>query len=587
MDRFTDKEVLGEQVAPPDLTTVLEHAERDVPLGRMDEGGRQKARNALEPFRRLAAFIAEKRGLPYRILLGEIAVIQDTRLIVEAPAFASHEFGATPSYFASAIVSYVDTMEKPILLSAWNAAIEDLKKEADSEKTRTDGLRMIVPNCDTYRNAALLENLSAVVEWPKRIGTSDHANNRKDFDEVMVERSAAYLSRYKYPDPISDGQKVDESVTFLLRALVRKVRLARKEESSGQINVLLDRLEKAALLIVPFKRPRLGRQTMPGDPGEPGGCLFLLVEIPNAPDTGERDTGGLEEFILPASWLLTRAALQEAHTEIEVRNRSQKLLATVTHFLPTETGNMRHELFRARDAAKRESASGVVQRRLQQAIEYSNRLDQAVGFALHAWKFSQQKDIAKTVESGGTRINAEEFRRELEKVFADCWREVKEFLEGRYHDEYGQELEPDSKPSQVGPAPEIDDSSWQELDPVFREVWWREQYTRSVCKEALLNAQSHGQGAVTVRLGADDYGDERHVWLEINNPLEPLSRAEELARKAVSAQESHIGMSVLLLAARAWNLPKPEFRVESGKFSVRLYIAKAFAPPEGGSRRQL
>lgn len=596
MERITEAEALGLEASfpPPKLMRILLDSKERKGHGALADGLGEKKRervlSALKPFYELAkSSFADAGDSGISVLLGEIAVIQDPRLMAETP-YPSFKVGATPHYFASAIVSYVDNPAEPLLLTAWDTAIQEL---ASAAKNNVDGIRMIVPHPETYEVPALVEKVKDIwgaVPWPEHPLAPDDAGGKKERrSEGTAELFAASLFRYRYPDPVSGGRPVDDCVAFFLRALVRSLfTMGQTEVQQRKAASLLQRLEQSVLFIVPFKRPRQGQHQLGT---EPGGCLFQLIDFkrPLIGRMGAEFSQRMKEFVLRANWMLIQAALQESYEDIEVRNENQALLTTVTHFLPTDTGNMQHELYRALELAeKKGEASDLVRRYLRRAIEYSTRLDQAVFFALHAWKVGQAWDSPKYLEVSGITHRAEVFPFELGKVFTVSWEEVKEFVEGRYHDgdRYRVGIR---RPVQVGPPPAIDSSSWRPLGDEVGEVRWAEQYVRTVCKEALLNAHTHGDGAgVIVKLGTDTQENEQYAWLEISNPLQLTSTVilrmdpEELAKKACDEPESHVGLSVFILAARAWNLPKPKFCVKDGRFLAKLYIGKVIAPQEGG-----
>jgi hypothetical protein len=482
-------------------------------------------------------------------LLMEIAVMQDPRL-QDQSMFGYQTLGPQrPAYFVTYVISPGD--EGTARLEAWDRAIRTLRQSVEDE---AGPAQMIVPHTDAYSNLYLFAEFGNGLE--RRPPAEDHPQSTPP---------AVWKNRYNLPQT-SKGTKgaVKKSVDVLAHAF---------QDSYSQAAST-----NWHLLIVPFRRPALlgdKPEHLAAVSGEQGGCFFVVFSKSDAWGQPGK-VAWLTSLSLKLNLLMSQAALRQAHTEIALRNYRRKLLATVTHFLPTECANVRSYLQEATHRLRSlPTADPPLKTTIQQAQFHSDRLDRLVRFSLYAWKVSIGKSLPTQILK--KNVPAETFMNELHKHVGDSWAAIRRVLRP-------EDSTPLSAPTILANQQPLVErgSTWS--GPFF--VRYSEENLIACHEETLHNSALHGDPtnlSICILVNRTRHSGKEYVSLTMTNQTpQPVNAEAATADKPGIDEIGNIGMQCLRLAAGASSLPQPEKPVlHDRRYSITYYIGKVNDPPQG------
>lgn len=531
---------------------------------------------------RMAISVADKFRLvvhsqQFRPILLEVAVIQDRRLLIEQNGSAGQD---TKPYFVSSIVSYCEAQNSAPLLRAWHGAMQRVLSNEVHKVPQP-----IVPHEDTYKNAYFVEPFDWAVDALRRATALDMHFARTEasarWPEDLVDRQAApmdrmagvgltqqapvgpgtkkglfpeltkpavHQSRYAY-ERVEKKHRVEKTIAYLAMGFVWKLASSQTDDSvNADIDILLDFLRNAYLVIVPFRRP-ISPPGTPGDGGmeaagdNPGGCLFAVVE-PRLNQPVSSDS--LHPLAIRLSWLLFRAALREAHAEIEVRRGQEQGLGVASHFLTTDIRIVKAGLNELLDKATERDA-----RPLGKLLSRVDRLFDIAQFGIKAWKVNAGVVPPERLSES---VPAEDLSSRIGVVVEEIWPGVN-LLANTNLD--------------VGNC-----SADIEIDPAHmgRVVEYHRDYLRVVLSELTLNALKHGDRERTELNWAIRISEAQDVEIVFRNKIAPS--AVDYARQRIS--EVKTGLITLRWGARAVGLKGPAYEVcsEHNEFRVVARIGR-------------
>ncbi len=381
--------------------------------------------SVLENISRYSQVVAKSGGNP---LLVELALIYDSRML--------YALGKKiDPFFVSDIVCYSDDPEIDVL-TAWHESIEQLKVTfgerpgqmlvphpamydmARISKDFADYFYQLDPGAPVPTNQPLCADQSVLAaNWSESdsapVGVVSTHN-----DLLLPSQDLGQPFRQKYPfDLKPEEAPLDRVVDRLVKGFIASIA---RQAAGGQPGTLPKALAKLApfkLLIVPFRRPAGAESSQ----AAPGGCLLTLFRDLNPENPVDHDM-----LALRLSYLLSRAALAEAITDIDLQNESTRALVVQTHLLGNFGTAIKDGFYNLKEVVEELKVNGNAQPTVEafkeekiNDAEYALQKFSDLAFVTRA--FQQIREGAEGIPpnlpiEGAAKI-ASQLRREIEQ----CW----------------------------------------------------------------------------------------------------------------------------------------------------------------------
>ena len=564
----------------PDFIAILDSCTHTVPS--MDDPDPVATIRATEKV--CAVIESSKEFLPALI---EIGVVQDQRL------WSERGRGNGACYFVSHVVSNCNPVGSTVFRDAWDAAITSLGNEK------------IISHPDTYASAYLFEHFAWIVDrarsdwkqWTHPVGNSEWPRTIARIRRQQAPLSASgfgmgidisakpsnvavpidtdnppvtYKRRYPF-DPKEPETPVEDLVALLATQFLCGA-IQRLSHSPPHVELLLRTLQDCLLLIVPFRRPGQSSQksanSTPADyecrlagPDSPGGCVFtILKRLPATVQTSPKVTNALDrldDLALRLSWMLQRATLWEAHTELDVRTRETTMGAAFAHvfFSDLMAAHLRVDRIRfaLKDGQLEKAATPLIQ--LKHGIK---RLISIAEFARDAYKVLENHIPPLPLSQC---VTAAEFIVKLRQRLDECWSELVEVSVS----------DPERLPLRALPPL----SNIRDWTPTTL-IQYHDAYLSATLTEVLKNLKYADTTRInSLMLSVEPLPTEATVCLRISNAVAAGKRQDSL-EAAITQHRKRAGLSTLFNAAQACNLPPPEFnfRRDSSEFTILVRIGR-------------
>jgi hypothetical protein len=553
------EELIGVPDAVPGFHDAIRSALTEEAVGQNID--KKLRHSVLENISRYRQVIAKSGGSP---LLIEVALIYDSRML--------YALGKKiDPFFVSDIVCYSDDSELDIL-TAWHESIEQLKATVGERQGQ-----MIVPHPAMYDMARvskdfadyffrletpapdsppLCADASVLAEyWPESDGAPVGVESTQN-DLLLPSQDLGQPFRQKYPfDLKPEEASLERVVDRLVRGFIARIAWQAEARKPGSCARALAKLAPFKLLIVPFRRPA-GTESRQA---APGGCLFTIFR-----DLSPENPVIDDMLALRLSYVLSRAALAEAITDIDLQNESTRALVVQTHLLGNFATAIRDGFDNLREVVKELDGNSNKQHATPDwQAEKINDADYALqkfsDLAFVTRGFQKIREGADPIPPNMPIEGAERIATQLRIEIEKCWGFAAR-LKGRTE----------------GGLPSI---SCRLGD--IHLVQTDERYLKIVLIEASSNILKHGgdvrSEAVSFVLHDSSDVNDVHIWLEVRNPVPQDSAKLSALRKTLAENLGLMGLASLRYAAGAWALPQPEWNLSADGtcFVLRLPIGKA------------
>lgn len=500
----------------------------------------------------LAKVIRYSGGAP---LLVELAVINDPRMTPYLDETASSK---PNPFFVSDIICFGDDEHGTdhLFLDAWHRAIQRLGDSKVHEFPQ-----MIVPHPDTYSQGYVVQDFGVTAseafelfgnqesttdllkDWPEcKTGLlTDNSNFLTDSRSsacLTENRGCAFRKQYDFSLELkrTDLQIPIERLTRgFIFYVVQDIesRYSDRKARSAKIKEILTALSSFRILIVPFRRPHATKpENEPIAMAHPGGCLFVVFQNSIKPEM-------LELLSLRLSYVLSRAALAEAFSDIDLREQRSKALSVVTHALGTRAVIIRGTLAMLRSQLLDSSISEIDRRALGFAEQAASNIADIAKVARYFQKI-KEGDMMPLILAASFNGN---IREEIKRRITAIWSESKELAQ---------------KPAAVDP-----DISFDGLTAHTNSIQTDDRYLLIVLSEIFANILQHGidveKNPPRIAFRTTQWSTAGVVWIHVENYVTRIVDELRILRSRMMRADGKIGMSVLEYAAAAWGLPEPRF----------------------------
>jgi hypothetical protein len=528
---------------------------------------RESVRKNIETF---AKVIRHSGGTP---LLIELAVINDERMTHYLAAENSRK--ADP-FFVSDIISYGDRDNGDrLFLDAWHHAIKRL-----GDPKLHDDPQMIVPCVETYLQGYVLQDLETVSlqaldefiaaerttdsmpEWPEQKSQDrDRVKGKACRHSLpsLLANNQGYKFREKYDFRLEEKRTpLEVPVERLTRGFIYYLLKGLEERCTDQTarttraKELLEALSGFRILIVPFRRPMGGSQSRAelGDSARPGGCVFVVFC-----DSSSEYSTDLELLSLRFNYVLSRAALSEAFSDIDLKEQRSKAFAVTTHALKSRALTIKGTLMELRPLLDRVLTDEVDRRGVsfaeRAAIDLVNLAD--VSRTFQKIKEGDMQPLTFNL-SLRQAFAMSEFQRRISMLWNDAKVLVRQSDAG----------EPVLLPSGALP---------NEVNVVQTD----DRYLSIILSEVVLNILKHGvelsDNPPRFEFKVETESNQCVLWLRLENPATRNPEELTILRFRMGHSGGKIGMAVLQYAAASWGLPEPRFEL-SDSVSEPMFIAE-------------